>query len=269
MAPAKPLSKRDRDIPLKPVKPSAAVRAAYQAKLDRLLAEMHRSTAYWLTTKYRTQSGRMALDASPARELRAAIRKLARRWQSKFDDLAPKLAAYFAQAAGDRVDDELRRMLRDAGFTVRLKLTKAQVNAMQATIGENVSLIKSIAERHLTNVEGIVMRSVQAGRDLGSLTRDLEDNYGVTRRRAAFIARSQNNMATATLTKTRQKELGVKKAIWRHSAGGKHPRPEHVAFSGKTYDVEKGAYLEGKWTWPGREPNCRCVSIPIIPGFDA
>jgi SPP1 gp7 family putative phage head morphogenesis protein len=182
-------------------------------------------------------------------------------------DLGPRLAAFFAQKAGDRVDAELKRMLRDAGFTVQMKLTKAQQNVLQATIGENVSLIKSLAERHLTNVEGIVMRSVQTGRDLGTLAKELEANYGVTQRRAAFIARSQNNMATATLTKTRQQELGVKKARWRHSAGGKHPRPEHVAFNGKTYDVEKGAFLEGKWTWPGHEPNCRCVSIPIIPGF--
>jgi uncharacterized protein with gpF-like domain len=65
----------------------------------------------------------------------------------------------------------------------------------------------------------------------------------------------------------RQKELGITKAIWVHSGGGKHPRPEHVAFSGKEYDVEKGAYLEGKWTWPGFEINCRCTSRSVIPGF--
>jgi SPP1 gp7 family putative phage head morphogenesis protein len=264
-----PLDKRTGPVTLKPVRSSAAIRSAYQRKLEKLIEEMHRSVAYWLKRKYGMEVPRMAYDASPARELRAAMRKLARRWQGKIDDLGPKLAAYFAKAAGDRVDDELRRMLRDAGFTVRFKMTKAQNDALQATIGENVSLIKSLGERHLTAIEGVVMRSVQAGRDTAALVKELEEAYGVTRRRAAFIAKSQNNMATATLTRARQRELGVTKAIWRHSAGGKHPRPEHVAFSGKTYDIEKGAYLEGKWTWPGREPNCRCVSQPIIPGFDS
>lgn len=257
-----------KDIELKPVRSSAAIRSAYQRKLEALVDEMHRSLGYWLAVRYRQQSPRMALDASPARELRAAMRKLARRWQARFDELAPKLAAYFAQSANERVDDELRRMLRDAGVTIRFKMTKAQAEAMQATIGENVSLIKSIAQQHLSNVEGAVMRSVQGGRDLASLTKELEERHGVTRRRAAFIAKSQNNIATATLVRARQQELGVKKARWKHSAGGKHPRPEHVAFSGKTYDVDKGAFLEGKWTWPGREINCRCVSVPIIPGFE-
>ena len=260
---------RSKDIELKPVRSSAALRSAYQRKLERLVDEMHRSLAYWLASAYRKQSPRMALDASASAELRRAMRKLARRWRSRFDELGPRLAEYFARAANERVDDELRRMLRDAGVTVNFKMTKAQAEAMQATIGENVSLIKSIAERHLSNVEGAVMRSVQGGRDLSTLTKELEDHYGVTRRRAALIAKSQNNIATATLTRARQKELGVKKAIWRHSAGGKHPRPEHVAFSGKEYDVDKGAFLEGKWTWPGREINCRCVSIPIIPGFQS
>lgn len=266
--PLKSLDDRTGDVELQPIRPSAAVRSAYERKLRRLIDEMHRSLAYFLEQNYRRQRRRMAMDASPARELRAAMRKLSRRWLARFNEAAPQLADYFAQAAGDRVDAELRRILRNAGFSVKFRMTKAQNDAIQATIGENVSLIKSIAERHLTNVEGIVMRAVQEGRDLGSVTKALTENYGVTKRRAAFIAKTQNNMATATITKVRQQEIGVRKARWLHSAGGKHPRPEHVAFSGKTYDVDKGAWLEGKWTWPGREINCRCVSIPIIPGFD-
>lgn len=266
--------KPPRDIELRAVRPSAAVGAKYQTQLERVVSEMHRSLIFWLRAEYRKQAPRLAqdtvlaLDATPARELRAAMRKLGRRWMAKFDGLAPKLADYFAKAASDRVDADLAAMLRDAGFTVKFKMTAAQRNAYEAVVEENVSLIKSVAEQHLKNVEGAVMRSVSTGRDLGTLARELEENYSVTKRRAAMIARTQNNMATATLTRTRQKEMGVTKAKWLHSAGGKTPRPEHVAFSGKTYDVDKGAFLEGKWTWPGVEINCRCVSVPIIPGFN-
>lgn len=253
--------------PLRAVRPSAALQARYAARLDALVDDMHRSLLYWLRARYRS-SGAMALDASPARELRAAMRKLARRWQAKFDSVAPKMAEWFATAANERSDAELKNMLRDAGFTVRFRMSRGQNEAYQGVIGENVALIKSIASQHLAGVEGAVMRSVQRGRDLGSLTTALVEGYGVTKRRAAFIARSQNNMATATLTRTRQAELGITDARWSHSAGGRVPRPEHVAFSGKSYKIQRGAFLEGKWTWPGVEPNCRCVSIPIIPGFD-
>lgn len=257
-------------------RPSAALERAYWAKLDKLTAEMNASIIYWLTAKYKAvlplaTDGEFgpALDASPAMELRAAIRRLARRWQAKYDDAAPALAKWFASSVTDRSTRQLGETLRDVGFSVRFKPTRAMNEAYQAVVGENVALIKSIPEQYLKNVEGAVMRSVQTGRALGELVNELTANYGVTRRRAAFIARSQNQQATAVMTRVRQKEAGITKARWLHSAGGKEPRPEHVAFSGKTYDIDKGAYLEGKWTWPGVEINCRCVSIPVVPGFDS
>jgi SPP1 gp7 family putative phage head morphogenesis protein len=229
---------------------------------------MHRSLVFWLKAQYRATPPPMAQDANAADALRAAIRLLARRWQRRFDRLADQLADHFAKESRDRVDRALGKMLRDAGFTVRFKATPAMRAAYAAVVAENVSLIRSIASQHLTAIEGDVMRSVMAGRDLASLAKTLEDTYGVTKRRAAFIARDQNNKATAVLQRTRHAELGITKAIWLHSAGGKQPRPEHVAFSGKEYDIAKGAFLEGKWTWPGMEINCRCVSKPIIPGFE-
>lgn len=250
---------------LQPIHASAGLNAAYNKRLRALVTEMHESVLYWLKARYRAEMG---LDAHPSRELRAAIRKLARRWQANFDRVAPQLADYFATAASERVDGALQSMLRKAGFTVRFKMSRNQSAAVQAVVAENVSLIKSIATKYLDDVENEVMRSVSRGRDLGALTEALQERYNVTKNRAALIARQQNNAATAAFTKTRQKELGIKKARWQHSAGGKQPRPEHVAFSGKTYDIEKGAFLEGKWTWPGMEINCRCVSVPIIPGFD-
>lgn len=265
---AKIIPQQKQAVELKPLRPSAAVRSAYLSRIDRHLVAMQREIMGELVKAYDDAEPEMAMDASPARELRAFMRKFARRWQAKFDKLAEDLAAYFAKDVQDRVDGELKRMLRAAGFTVRFNLTRAQNDVLQATIGENIELIKSIAEQHLTQVQGIVMRSVQEGRNLATVSKALRDQYGVTRRRADLIARSQNNMATAAITRARQTELGITKARWLHSAGGKHPRPEHVAFSGKTYDVAKGAWLEGKWTWPGREINCRCVSIPIIPGLD-
>lgn len=252
---------------LKPVHPNAGLGAAYRKKLDAAVEEMHRSLIYWISAAYRANPP-VAADESPASAMRGTMRRLGRRWRKRFDDLAPKLAEYFAQSASERVDRVLSGMLRDAGFTVRFKMTAAQNDAYQAVIGENVNLIKSIAAKHLSDVETMVMKSVQTGRDLGTLTKSLQESYGVTKRRAALIARTQNNMATATLTRVRQKEVGITTAKWLHSAGGKHPRHEHVAFSGKTYDVQKGAFLEGKWTWPGQEINCRCVSVPVVRGFD-
>ena len=111
------------------------------------------------------------------------------------------------------------------------------------------------------------MRSVQTGRDIGGLRKDIEARYDVARQRATTIARDQNSKATAAIVRVRQQELGCTQAVWRHSTAGKHPRPSHVAFSGKTYEIAKGVKLDGEIVWPGTAINCRCTSQTILPGL--
>lgn len=256
-----------KPIRLRPVRPNAGIEAEYRRKLDGMVREMQTSLMWWLRSVYRAHPPKMASDRSPAQEINSVMLKLARRWQKRFDDLAPKLAGQFSRGATGRADAAFMSILKKGGFTVSFRMTPAVNDALQASIAENVGLIKSIASEHLAEVQGLVMRSVAQGRDLGQLTADLESRYAITRRRAAFIARDQNNKATAIVTRVRQKELGITTARWLHSAGGKKPRESHVKASGKTYDVDRGMLIDGEYIWPGQLPNCRCVSVPIIEGL--
>jgi uncharacterized protein with gpF-like domain len=254
---------------LRPIHPNAGIEAEYRRRLVALLAEMDRSIGYWLTAAYRKNAPSLAQDELPVETLRRAVRALTRRWTARFNDLADDLASYFAQSVSQRSDAALKAALKKGGFTVEWTMTRAQRDVVNSVVHENVSLIKSIAQQHLGKVEGAVMRSVATGRDLGSLTKELQEISGVTKRRAAFISQSQNNMATASLTRARQLEIGVTEAVWVHSSAGKKPRRSHVANNGKTYDVNKGWYDpdEKAWTFPGVLPRCRCVSKAVIPGF--
>lgn len=262
------VSPTGRDILVPATHANRGVQAAYRKRLDRLVDEMQRSIVYWIKATYRANTPELAQDESPAAALSKMMRTLARQWQRKFDQASRPVATRFADESMSAADVSLRDALRQKGFSVQFGMTRAANDVFQATVAENVGLIRSIAAEHLQEVQGMVMRSVTQGRDLEGLVEDLQKRYGVTKRRAAFIARDQSNKATATITRVRQKGLGITKARWLHSSGGKHPRPSHVAASGKTYDIEKGMYLDGKWVFPGTEPNCRCVSISIIPGFE-
>ncbi|WP_196486221.1 phage minor head protein [Burkholderia cepacia] len=250
------------------MRPNEGVALAYRRRLERLVDVMHASLVYWLKACYRANEPELAQDASPAMTLRDLMNRLAHRWQRRFDEAAPLLARSFADATLRCADNAFRAKLKDAGFAVEFRLSREANDAMQATIGENVGLIRSIAAQHLAEVQGLVMRSVQTGRDIGGLTKDLQARYGLTKRRAAFIAHDQNSKATATITRVRQEGLGITEAIWLHSHGGRHPRPSHLAADGKRYTISEGMYLDGAWTWPGREPNCRCVSRSIIQALD-
>jgi SPP1 gp7 family putative phage head morphogenesis protein len=256
---------------LKPIRPAAPVRVKYEQRVHAALFDMNKALIREIERVWnRREPETLAADEIPAKALQAALAKVGRRWLRKFDALSDSLADYFATQTRARCDRALADMLRKGGFSVRFKMTPAMRDAFAAVRQENVGLIRSIASQHLTKVEMLVNQSVSQGRDLGTLTKALEKNYGVTRRRASLIARDQNNKATAVMTKARHIELGITKAKWLHSAGGKHPRPEHVAFSGKIYDIREGHdFGDGEGpVWPGTAINCRCVSVPIVPGFD-
>jgi SPP1 gp7 family putative phage head morphogenesis protein len=254
---------------MRPLHPNVGIEAAYRKKILALVEEMNVSIRHWLEASYRKNEPILAQDALPANKLRKTMQELRKRWEKRFEDMAPKLAEYFAKTVSRRSDSTLQRIFSQGGMSIRFKATKAQRDVLQASVHENVSLIRSIPTRHLDEVEGLVMRSVQQGRNLGELSKELNKRFGVTRRRAALIARDQNNKASASFHRVRQLELGIEKAIWIHSGGGRHPRPTHVKNNGKQFDVAKG-WLDpaiNKRIWPGTEINCRCVSRAVVPGF--
>lgn len=263
--------KRAKQIALKAVWPNAALRAAYRAKLDGLVAGMRRSYVYFLKAQYRENPPAMALDATPAKDLQRELRKLGARWESRIDEMAPKLAAWFAKSANKRTDAALRKILRDAGFTVEFRMTKAMLDIVDATVADNVNLIKSIGSQYHTQVESLVMQSVTAGRDLSFLADELQKRYGITRRRAAAISLDQNNKTSSALRRAREVDIGLDDAIWLHSHAGKSPRKTHLANHGKKFSLRTGWFDPDpkvrRRILPGELISCRCSWRPLVKGF--
>jgi SPP1 gp7 family putative phage head morphogenesis protein len=261
---------RPRDAPALPVvRGNAGIHAWYRRQLEKAVAEMHKSFVYWLTAQYRTTGlADDAADGGATTVMQGEVSRLGRKWQKHFDKLAETLSRRLAEKVLTHSDSAFASGLRREGFEVKFTMSAPMKDAYQAVIGENVGLIKSIASQHLTEVQGLVMRSVARGRDLGSLTADLKKRYGITKRRAAFIARDQNNKATSVLQASRQQAVGITEGIWKHSHGGRTPRPSHVKANGEKFDLKKGLYLDGEWIMPGQLPNCRCGWSPVITGLN-
>lgn len=257
----------DNDVVLPRIVPNAGIGAAYRKKLLSLVRDMQQDIVEKLKAIYYREEPAIVQDAGPADELQKTIDQLSKTWGPRIDRGADELAKWFAQKTRDYHDKRLANILRESGLSVPVQRSKYVDDVYQAVIHEQVGLIRSIGQEHLQEVQGIVMRSVQQGRDLSTLSKQLTERYGVTKRRAVLIARDQNNKATATATKAKGEELGVEEAIWRHSHAGKHPRPSHVAADGERFKLSEGMVLDGVRTWPGMEINCRCGSQLVIKGF--
>ena len=261
--------KQSKDYVLRSVYPNLGIEVAYRQHLLHLIDQMHASVTYWVEARYKKiEPAILAQDASTD-VLIQIILELSQRWTKRFDTAARRLALYFTKNASQRTDATLKKILSDGGWTVKFHMTSAMQNTIDATIEQNIGLIKSIPQQYLGDVQGAVMRSIQVGGDLKTLTQQLDEIYHLPKNRAALIALDQNKKATAAMTRTRQIEMGLFTAKWRHSNAGKEPRPAHVAMNDKTYDVRQGMYdkTEGRYIIPGELIHCRCTSATIVPGF--
>lgn len=271
---------------LRPVRPNAGIETAYARKLEALVDAMHRSVMWWVAKAYEKNVPRlqdlskpagdsaqavMAMDADVALLLDRIIRRLTRYWNRKFAEAAVIAAQHFAQQNQQYTDSSFEQALLDSGFAIEFGVTPEVQTVLNSVIKENVALITNLSQKHMNEITGIVMRSVQKGGDTFELKTQLENKYHMTKRRARLIALDQNSKATAVITRTRQLQLGIRQAKWLHSHGARHPRPTHIQMDGQLYDISKGMWDadadgkgKGRYVFPGELINCGCVSRAII-----
>lgn len=286
------------------VRASAALKQKYFKKLMGLIDEMNKSVTWWLGARYKenekeivandikswSKAERVSAERhfkargskglgtasefptsiafdSAASDIEKELKDLMKRWSKRFDEAAEDIAKDFVKSAVNHSTNNLKELLKKAGWTTNLKLSRKAQDKLKALVLENVNLIKSIPEKYFTELTTVTMQSITRGRDLKYLKDEIKKRYGVVERRAALIARDQNNKATSIIIHTEYEELGITEAIWKHNPGSKEPRHEHVMANNKVYDISKGMYFESikDYVFPGEEINCGCTSEPIIP----
>jgi uncharacterized protein with gpF-like domain len=250
-----------RDIPA-----NSGVEARYRKALQLLLRDMAADIRKRLKKAYQPTKERLAMDDDPVITLRTLMRQLARRWTARFDKLSKEIAEEFATRSQSDFDFAFRKRLREAGFTVQFRPTEHMLSSYRAVVAENVSLIKSVPQQFLKDVEGAVWRSALKGGAAYELSKEIREKYGISARRAAFIASDQNAKARTTFEQSRRAELGITTAVWKHSHAGRKPRPTHVAMDGKKFSIAKGMFdpAEQAFIQPGTLPRCRCTSRAVI-----
>jgi hypothetical protein len=153
-----------------------------------------------------------------------------------------------------------------------VKFNPAKVTGtVKADLWQNIKLIKEVPSNDFDMIYDAALGSISAGRALHILYRALMTIDGMNKRRAEDISRLLNDRATALMLAEEQERLGIKYAIWLYSGamcGSMEQDVIHKAANGKPYLVTKGMFLNGYQTWPGREEGCKCVSKPMVVGFD-
>lgn len=239
----------------------------YRKKLLDILDKMYSAVENNLEKTYAQNENKIVQDASAPVEVDREIGRLSREWLRQYTEASERLSNWFVRRNLSYSRTRMRRALKNAGFTIKFKTTRRTNDVLKAATIENARLISDIPEQFLSQVEGIVQRGVMDGRNLGQIKKDLNEQFGIAKRRSELIALDQTNKVTSAITRSEYLGHGLTKAIWRHNPGGsKTYRQEHVKWDGTEFDLVKGKYskVDGEYVWPGSPVYCRCSYRPIV-----
>lgn len=141
-------------------------------------------------------------------------------------------------------------------------------HTVEAWRQENVGLIKSLGSDMLDRVSGIL--EDYDGARVEDIRDQLVETFGVTKSRAALIARDQTLKLNAQLTEDVHKSAGIDEYIWSTSKDGA-VRTRHAELEGTRHKYADPPIVDeksGRRANPGGDYQCRCVAIPYLPELE-
>ena len=256
-----------------PLNPSAAAELRYYQRLENLITRMADDTERQIRRMFDADHAQefFATDESTASQARIITNALTKKYNSLFAANAKPIAEQVAGMADKSSSTQLHASLEQLSGGLSLStrsLTGDLSDVLNATITENVSLIKSISSQYQMEVQGAVMRSITTGNGLQDLVPALQKRKEITLSRARMIAKDQTRKAFNNLSRGRMEKVGLKKFEWRHTGGSNDPRPLHKdVLNGKIFsfdDLPIIDYNTKERGIPGQAINCRCRMIPVI-----
>lgn len=153
------------------------------------------------------------------------------------------------------------------GIAVPAQLDEAQKKILTETLTENVELsIKDFAAERIPEMRRRVQENVFKGARSPQLAKILESEFGMSKRKANFVADQEAGLLTAKYRQTRYESIGVREYIWSTSHDNR-VRPDHAMLDGKRFSFSSPPVCNratGKRCNPGEDFRCRCVARPVV-----
>lgn len=243
----------------------------YNAKLQRLVKQIKADIAKEVMPLVRQLAPEYTQDAVATTDawsdlIASAMSFLFSKWQNE------RVSAGASRIAGEFVQSSLKKSERDlkksAGIDVFSGNSTLQ-DYLKASAQQNTQLIKSIPTKYLEEVQTLVMANMRSGMRPGYIEKALQEQFGVTQRRAKMIARDQTSKIQGELNRKQQQGAGFTHFRWLTSHDSR-VRHDHDVFEHRVTKYGKGVYLwsdlpleKGVPVSPGSPINCRCTAIPV------
>ncbi|AUS01503.1 head morphogenesis domain protein [Vibrio phage 1.286.O._10N.286.55.C4] len=254
----------------KPIELPKAIGISYNAELQRMVRRIKKDIDQSIKPQVKDLEFEYTAD-SWADVIEVSLAALRQRWSSAvFNRFAERMASKFVQAVNLQNQQQFQNQYKSFGINIYAG-NQAVSDYLDATVKDNVRLIKSIPDQYLTQVESIVLGNMRAGMRPSAINKQLQDQFGVTERRARVISRDQTSKAANGLAKKRMQSAGFEYYQWVTSED-ERVRSRHRKISDKVTAYGKGIYRwddpplsdKGEPISPGTDYSCRCIARPVL-----
>jgi len=237
----------------------------YNAKLQRMIKQIKRDIDATVMPEVRYYAPEYTQDAW-SDGIQAAIDALLARWGS------PAVRLVAQRMADDFVRTSLTKSSRDMKRTAGIDVftgSQQMLDYLKAATQQNVNLIMSIPSQYIDRVGTMVMANMRSGMRPKFIEKALQEEFGVTQRRARMIARDQTAKIQGELAEKQQTSAGFEYFEWIDSDDSR-VRHRHRQIAEKVTEYGKGVYRwddlplsdSGVPIKPGSDFSCRCVAVP-------
>lgn len=133
----------------------------------------------------------------------------------------------------------------------------------------NVSLIKSLVDRQLTDLASLLQEAESQALRVEELRNRIQERFDVTKSKAQLLARDQVLKFNGQLTEARQTGAGITHYTW-STSNDERVREMHAELDGTVHAWNNPPVIsaDGRRGHPGDDYQCRCVAIPELDEVD-
>lgn len=183
----------------------------------------------------------------------------------KFADINHDFRA-IATDATQTTDNKLNGQLADK-LVVVPEITKYTADRLKTEYSESINLaIKNFTQKETEKLREIAEQNVFEGFRADKLEEAIKQRFGISQRRAKFIASQETQLLTAKYHAAKCVQAGMTKYIWK-TMGDSHVRPDHARLNNLEFDYNNPPMTDletKKHNNPGEDYNCRCYSLTLV-----
>lgn len=165
----------------------------------------------------------------------------------------------------DWMEDDFQKTVK--AVSIPPKLTAAQRGIITAEWSQNLDLyIKDWTEKNIRDLRGAVATNTFQGNRSKAIVDMIRHNYGVSQRKAAFLARQETSLLMSKFREVRYRDIGSTEYIWRGSMDERE-RHDHKILEGQVFRWDQPPVVDrknGRRANPGEDFGCRCVAVAVI-----